>query len=816
MLVAYGTSAQAALQAVGPISAANTLPTWYQDTASVALMPCLDANGMCVLPPTPPTPYTTTGPISDLNFPSEIFYFIADSSVGVAGGGTASLRLALEAAFLGGVTPNTGITFLRINFKVQKGTLAPNSTYTVTHPYGTFTFATDGTGTPLGTGGVTFRSEDVSAGPADGYFPAGMQAATNTHIGPWLKSSAGLVTVTDPVTGATTQYLGSPTVPTTVTGSPLATNFFRIDGPGIGGVGVNRVQTNQFTVSGKLAPPPGTPITINSATYSRSATAGQVTVFATSLPTANLTVSGAGFATTPMLHDPVTPGNFFLTIPATPALLPGVPAQVSVVNTQDALLTPVPPPHTHALVDGVSVSVANYDPLTHVLTVKAASSDTLAPLPVLTVPTIVPTPPATTTTLDANGLLKATVAIPPANVTVNSSKGGAATVPVTLGALPVPVAVNDTASTPAGVPVTINVAANDTPLGSILSVTPGAVTPATAGTVAAAGTSVTFTPAAGFNGLASFTYTATDNLGQVSAPATVSVTVNLTTVTTIPNAVADSATTAAGTAVTIPVLANDTVAAPGILSPASVAIVTGSALGGTPVVNPTGTVTFTPAAGFSGPASFSYTVKNTAGQVSNAATVSITVSALVGPTAVADVATTAVNTPRVINVLANDTGLPLASTVTIVTPPTLGTAVVNLDGTITYASATAGSTTFTYNVKNAAGGLSNTATVSVSVTSAVTDAVTILRAQFNRTTKEWLVEGTTTNVAPVSKTVTLYVGNAINALKILGTVNTNASDGRWKFQLPGNAGNIAPDATNTISAALPSGASRLGFPVAVK
>src|SRR6185369_4758834 len=214
----------------------------------------------------------------------------------------------------------------------------------------------------------------------------------------FLVSSAGVIL--DPVTG--TSYLGNPAVATTATGSPTGNNFFRITGPNIGGLGINTVQTNLFTVSGKLAPPPGTPITVTSATYSRSATADQVSVFATSTPTANLTVSGAGFPLTTMLHDALNPGNFFASIAATtPASLPGVPAQVSIVNTLDAGLIPVPPPATHALVDGVTISVANYDPFSGILSIKATSSDVLAPLPVLSVPVFVP--PGNV--LDANGLL---------------------------------------------------------------------------------------------------------------------------------------------------------------------------------------------------------------------------------------------------------------------------------------------------------------------------------------------------------------------------------------------------------------------------
>src|SRR5689334_21988788 len=152
---AWAGSAQAGLKAAGPISPATTLPLWYQDLNGVALQPCVDQNGFCILTPpfdpaftNPPNPITTTGPISDANWPDEGFYFIADSSVTVGGPAsteTANLRLAMEAAFLNGVAPNGGITFLRINLQKMSG-LQPSSTFTVTHPYGTFTFQSDAAG----------------------------------------------------------------------------------------------------------------------------------------------------------------------------------------------------------------------------------------------------------------------------------------------------------------------------------------------------------------------------------------------------------------------------------------------------------------------------------------------------------------------------------------------------------------------------------------------------------------------------------------------------------------------------------------------
>jgi hypothetical protein len=68
----------------------------------------------------------------------------------------------------------------------------------------------------------------------------------------------------------------------------------------------------------------------------------------------------------------------------------------------------------------------------------------------------------------------------------------------------------------------------------------------------------------------------------------------------------------------------------------------------------------------------------------------------------------------------------------------------------------------------------------------------------------------------VSKPVTLYLGKDLTG-QIITTTPTNAADGRWKFTISFGAGVLAPPLLDrTISAALPSGASRLAFPVVVK
>jgi hypothetical protein len=93
-----------------------------------------------------------------------------------------------------------------------------------------------------------------------------------------------------------------------------------------------------------------------------------------------------------------------------------------------------------------------------------------------------------------------------------------------------------------------------------------------------------------------------------------------------PVATNDSALTKKNTAVLIDVLANDT-AKSGTLDPATVTVVTPPAHGSTSVNTVTGEVTYTPGLDFVGKDSFRYTVNDSFAQVSNIATVNITVVA---------------------------------------------------------------------------------------------------------------------------------------------------------------------------------------------
>ena len=378
-----------------------------------------------------------------------------------------------------------------------------------------------------------------------------------------------------------------------------------------------------------------------------------------------------------------------------------------------------------------------------------------------------------------------------------------------------PVANADSASTSAGVPVLIDVLANDFPVIGLID--PASVNIATApasGTAQVnANGSILFTPAAGITGTVSFSYTVASFFGGVSQPGQVNVTVTAPGPVNPVLAANDTATTPEDTPVVISVTANDSTLE-GALVLNSVALVATPA-NGSAVANADGTVTYTPNANFFGSNTFSYTVSN-GSAVSSAATVTVTVTPVNDPPlAVNDVATVAADTPIAINVIANDSDPEgnLLTTVTIASPPANGTATVNAAGTVTFTGNAVGTETFTYTVTDNLGAQSQPATVSVSVTSASSETVTGIRAQYRASTREWLVQGVINN--GTSTSVRLYIGRDFTG-PVLGTAPV-AADGRWRFQLPGAPDNPQPDATNTISVqGLNGGGSRLAFPLAVR
>ncbi|QQG42994.1 MAG: hypothetical protein HYW45_02145 [Candidatus Daviesbacteria bacterium] len=220
----------------GLIDPSNGFPLFYQDVLGTAVGACLDGSDpICVLPgageeanfdPNQPTVFST-------NFPSEFFYWIAESDqIGIPDtGGKFMFRMAVEGAFLGeDPIPGDQMVFGRLR---ATGTgLVPNSTYTVTHPYGVDTYVTNAVGVmPRNS-----STEDIGCevGPCD--FSLALASRVFQSFLQWDS-------------GAPLGYLGDAITPHAVIGSPTGNNFVRIEGPGLP---LGGLLTNLFTVSGKL------------------------------------------------------------------------------------------------------------------------------------------------------------------------------------------------------------------------------------------------------------------------------------------------------------------------------------------------------------------------------------------------------------------------------------------------------------------------------------------------------------------------------------------------------------------------------------
>jgi large repetitive protein len=269
-----------------------------------------------------------------------------------------------------------------------------------------------------------------------------------------------------------------------------------------------------------------------------------------------------------------------------------------------------------------------------------------------------------------------TGAVPAVVYTLSDGNGGTDTATLNITVEPLtetPSIVNDTATTPEDTPVTIDVLANDDP-GSegpltiteingqpISTTTPVTIADPVTGlpigevSLNDGGTAgdptddvLVFTPAPGYNGPVDFTYTVEDQNGN---PLQGTVDVTVTPVNEPPVATDDSTVTPVDTPVTIDVLSNDSDPDG---DPLTITEVDGTPItdGGAPVPVSNGTVTlvggqlvFTPTPGYTGPATFDYTVEDPSGVP---ATASVTVNvgqANQPPVAQPDTNATDENTP---------------------------------------------------------------------------------------------------------------------------------------------------------------------------
>jgi hypothetical protein len=234
----------------------------------------------------------------------------------------------------------------------------------------------------------------------------------------------------------------------------------------------------------------------------------------------------------------------------------------------------------------------------------------------------------------------------------------------------------------------------------------GTFTAPSHGTVTFATTQMIYRPEVGYTGVDTFSYTVTDAGGKTSTSIVIVDVANA-----VLKLVNDSVTVPTNaSAFTFNPLANDTGAAPLSLLTVS------QPAHGSVTITDENQISYTPAAGYSGPDSIVYTA--TDGVQTGSATISITVESTAFVTCQPDTFTVVRGTAKELDVLANDTS---SGTLTIIslTNPAHGTVTTSSSATkVTYtpASGYVGADSFSYTARINGGTLTGTATVNITVT----------------------------------------------------------------------------------------------------
>ena len=404
---------------------------------------------------------------------------------------------------------------------------------------------------------------------------------------------------------------------------------------------------------------------------------------------------------------------------------------------------------------------------------------------------------------DANGTV--TMSVSTTDGGIGSPVSG--TVDITLA--PVADIANDSATTTEDAAKSISVLGNDTfenPGRTVTAVTNGAN-----GSVAINGDgTVTYTPNPNFNGTDSFTYTVTS--GGVTETATVSVVV--TAVNDAPTQIVPAAqttsedtgltfSTATGNAISVADVDGDILTTTVSVTNGTIDLgafagvsVTGNGTGSVKIVGSVAAINaaldgmqFNPTADYNGSAVI--TIATSDGALTASSTVPLTVTSVADITD--DIIVTAEDTAITVNVMSNDTFENSGATLTSVTQGAHGTVVISAGGNITYTPASNynGPDSFTYTVTS--GGVTETATVTVDVTS-VNDLpiVTVPPGQSTNEDTPLVFSSANGNVISVSDadgdtlTVTL---SAANGLLTLGSTSgvTFSGNGTAALTVTGSA-----------------------------
>ncbi|MBM4274192.1 MAG: hypothetical protein FJ134_07010 [Deltaproteobacteria bacterium] len=406
---AFSHGALAGIALVGPpnpvpgFPAFPGYPQYYKDTnGAIVELPQPPVGDPVNPAPVPPTMIFDTPIAGDafsqaIGFGTEAFYWYATARTRTRFG-NCTFIFGLEATYLTPGDPTTAVVFFRTRVVALK-VLIPG-TYLLYTPFGVETIVA-ATADLFKKRGLVY-TRDVGATPLD-------FAAVQTAGAPvtFLRATA-MAPGVDP-----TQWLGDGVTSSTVTGSPIGYNKVRLEAPpgvNLDGLGNNFVETDIFTVSGKIPGVIPTALTVDRATY--NAAASSLDVFVSTDPNATVDVINGNTVPPTTLFTGLADatGKFFAHIAY--AALP-----------KPLTVTASAPPHspkttTQNPVDVVVITQADYNVGLGTLTVTAQSSD-----------------PGAVLTATGFGPLGAPFAVawpPPARVDVTSTGGGKDTALVNL------------------------------------------------------------------------------------------------------------------------------------------------------------------------------------------------------------------------------------------------------------------------------------------------------------------------------------------------------------------------------------------------
>ncbi|MBS0295171.1 MAG: autotransporter domain-containing protein [Proteobacteria bacterium] len=360
-----------------------------------------------------------------------------------------------------------------------------------------------------------------------------------------------------------------------------------------------------------------------------------------------------------------------------------------------------------------------------------------------------------------------------------------ATVSITVGTPPAPTASAKSATVPyasSGTAIDLS--------GSITGVATGVTvaTNPTHGNVSVSGTSVTYTPLAGYYGADSFTYRATGP-GGGSSPATVSITVSNPAAPTAAAANLTAPYNGSGTALDL----SGSITGVATSVTVSTAPTHGTATASGKVV------TYKPTTGYFGPDSFAYTATGPGG-TSSPATVTVTVSNPPAPFAKARSVSVPYNSAGVaIDMTSSVTGV--ASSVAVVAAPTKGSVTASgMSFTYTPTPGAFGADSFTYTASGI-GGTSNTETVSVTIAPPPAPTVSGTNATVQKNGGNQTID-LSGDVSGVFTRLTVTTAPSHGSLRISGTTATYkpATDytgpDSFMFTATGPGGTSAPATVN--------------------